>query len=108
MFTEREGGDLIRCFEAVDDREESQYVIREILAKNRSEHRPYGDFAILYRQYDLVRNLIAAGEEGLDKDGMESECPSARNMLRGLMKKDPDWAEVIRMPGKTGGRYRIL
>ncbi|MCH7866945.1 MAG: UvrD-helicase domain-containing protein [Myxococcales bacterium] len=49
MFTEREGGDLIRCFEAVDDREESQYVIREILGKNRREHRPYGDFAILYR-----------------------------------------------------------
>jgi DNA helicase-2/ATP-dependent DNA helicase PcrA len=49
MFTEREGGDLIRFFEAVDDREESQYVIREILGKNRREHRPYGDFAILYR-----------------------------------------------------------
>jgi len=49
MFTEREGGDLIRFFEAVDDREESQYVIREILGKNRREHRSYGDFAILYR-----------------------------------------------------------
>jgi len=49
MFTEREGGDLIRYFEAVDDREESQYVIREILSKNRRDHRPYGDFAILYR-----------------------------------------------------------
>ncbi len=49
MFTEREGGDLIRFFEAVDDREESAFVIREILGKNRREHRPYGDFAILYR-----------------------------------------------------------
>ena len=49
MFTERDGGDLIRCFEAVDDREESQYVIREIMAKKRREHRPFGDFAILYR-----------------------------------------------------------
>ncbi|MCP5044809.1 MAG: UvrD-helicase domain-containing protein, partial [bacterium] len=49
MFTEREGGDLIRFFEAVDDREESQYVIREILGKNRRAHRSYGDFAILYR-----------------------------------------------------------
>lgn len=49
MFTEREGGDLIRYFEAVNDREESQYVIREILSKNRREHRPFGNFAILYR-----------------------------------------------------------
>ncbi len=49
MFTEREGGDLIRYFEAVDDREESQFVIREILSKNRREHHPFGNFAILYR-----------------------------------------------------------
>jgi DNA helicase-2/ATP-dependent DNA helicase PcrA len=49
MFTEREGGDLIRFFEAVDDRDESQFVIRDILALNRREHRRYGDFAILYR-----------------------------------------------------------
>jgi DNA helicase-2/ATP-dependent DNA helicase PcrA len=49
MFTEREGGDLIRYFEAVDDREESGFVIREILGANRRDHRRYGDFAILYR-----------------------------------------------------------
>ncbi len=49
MFTEREGGELIRFFEAETDREESQYVIREMLALNRREHRPYGEFAILYR-----------------------------------------------------------
>ncbi len=49
MFTDRDGGDLIRFFEALDDREEAQYVIREILGANRRDHRPYGDFAILYR-----------------------------------------------------------
>ncbi len=49
MFTSREGGELIRFFEAGDDREEAQYVIRDILQGNRRSHRPYGDFAILYR-----------------------------------------------------------
>ena len=49
MFTDRDGGDLIRYFEAVDDRDESQFVIRDILTLNRRDHRPYGDFAILYR-----------------------------------------------------------
>jgi len=49
MFTEREGGALIRYFEAADDREESQFVIRQILTRSRRDGRPYGDFAILYR-----------------------------------------------------------
>jgi DNA helicase-2/ATP-dependent DNA helicase PcrA len=49
MFTEQEGGALIRYFEAADDREESQFVIREILTRSRRDGRPYGDFAILYR-----------------------------------------------------------
>jgi DNA helicase-2/ATP-dependent DNA helicase PcrA len=49
LFTEREGGDPIRVYEAEDDREESQYVVREILDAMRESGRPYGDFAIFYR-----------------------------------------------------------
>ncbi|MCA9512723.1 MAG: UvrD-helicase domain-containing protein [Myxococcales bacterium] len=49
MFTEREGGEAIRVFEAVDDREESQFVVRQVLDATRRGARKHGDFAVLYR-----------------------------------------------------------
>jgi DNA helicase II / ATP-dependent DNA helicase PcrA len=49
LFTEREGGEAIRLFEATDDREEAQLVVREIAALVRDEGRAYGDCAIFYR-----------------------------------------------------------
>ena len=49
LFTEREGGEPIEVYEALDDRDEAQYVVRRILGLAREEGRPYGDFAIFYR-----------------------------------------------------------
>jgi DNA helicase-2/ATP-dependent DNA helicase PcrA len=49
LYTDREGGAPIRLFEALDDREEASFVVREILAATRGEGRRYGDFAIFYR-----------------------------------------------------------
>ncbi len=49
MFTEREGGELIRFFESEDEREEAAYVVGHILQGARSEGRSLGDYAILYR-----------------------------------------------------------
>ena len=49
MFTEREGGELIRFFEADDEREEASYVTGHILHGTRKEDRSLGDYAILYR-----------------------------------------------------------
>jgi DNA helicase-2/ATP-dependent DNA helicase PcrA len=49
LFTEREGGSPIRVFEAMDDRVESQWVVREILGAAREHDRAYGNFAIFYR-----------------------------------------------------------
>jgi DNA helicase-2/ATP-dependent DNA helicase PcrA len=49
LFTDKEGGDPIQFFEADDDREEAQFVIKTILSTNRGEHAPFGNFAILYR-----------------------------------------------------------
>ena len=49
LFTEREGGEPIRVYEASDDREEAHFVVREILAGVREAGRPYGDFAVFYR-----------------------------------------------------------
>jgi DNA helicase-2/ATP-dependent DNA helicase PcrA len=49
LFTDREGGTPIRFFEAEDDREEAQFVVRNMLTANRSNQIPYGHQAILYR-----------------------------------------------------------
>jgi len=49
LYTEREGGEPIRVYEAEDDREEAQYVVRQILHELRGGGRAGGDFAIFYR-----------------------------------------------------------
>ena len=49
LFTDREGGDLIQFYEAVDDREEARFVVRKMLSANRDEGRGFGSFAVLYR-----------------------------------------------------------
>lgn len=57
-------------------------------------------------QYAVVSALLRAGEDGLTKDGLEAVRPSARRILK-RVREDPDWAEVILLPGQTNGRYRI-
>ena len=49
LFTDREGGSPIRFLEAENDREEAQFVVRNILVGNRNEDVPFGHQAILYR-----------------------------------------------------------
>jgi len=57
-------------------------------------------------QHAVIAALIEAGAEGLTKDALEAIRRSARRMLDDL-RKDSDWAAVIRMAGRTNGRYRI-
>jgi hypothetical protein len=61
-------------------------------------------------EYDVVEALLAAGERGLTKDALiiNGRHEDARGILSRLRKKDPDWASVIQMAGKSGGRYRII
>ena len=49
LFTDKEGGDLIDLFEAVNDREEAVFVVRRILSQAEESGRAYGEFAIFYR-----------------------------------------------------------
>jgi hypothetical protein len=62
-----------------------------------------------HAQYDVVQALLKAGPAGLTKDGLTSNSNhgDAVNILKRLARSDPDWKEVIRLAGKTGGRYRI-
>ncbi|HWB08784.1 MAG TPA: hypothetical protein VG826_06160 [Pirellulales bacterium] len=60
-------------------------------------------------RYNVVKALIEAGENGLNKDEIvqKSGHGDARQVLKRLADSDPDWKGVIVMAEVTGGRYRI-
>ncbi len=49
MIAERGEGEPIRFYEAMDERDEAQFVVREILNQARGGGRPFRDLAIFYR-----------------------------------------------------------
>jgi len=49
LWTDREEGEKIRLYTALDDRDEAQFVVREVIEAVRESGRPYRDFAIFYR-----------------------------------------------------------
>ncbi|MEN8181842.1 MAG: UvrD-helicase domain-containing protein [Myxococcota bacterium] len=57
LVTDRSGGDRIRLFEAEDEREEAQFVVRGILDCVRGEGRAFGQCAIFYRTNAQSRPL---------------------------------------------------
>lgn len=61
-------------------------------------------------QYDVLRTLLDAGEDGLSGDRLaqRSKHEGAVNILKRLAKSDPDWARVIQLPGRAGLKYRLL
>lgn len=62
------------------------------------------------RAYNIVEALVRANRAGLTKDQLDQRSghSEARKVLRQLRASDPDWEEVICMPGKAGqGGYRL-
>lgn len=57
-------------------------------------------------EYAVIQALLKAGPDGLTKDVLELVRGSARRILKRL-RNDSDWAQVIIMPGRTNGRYRL-
>jgi DNA helicase-2/ATP-dependent DNA helicase PcrA len=71
LYTDREEGEKIRLYTAMDDRDEAQFVVREIIEEVRKSGRPYRDAAIFYRtnaqsrtfeeeflKYDVPYNVV--------------------------------------------------
>jgi DNA helicase-2/ATP-dependent DNA helicase PcrA len=117
MFTEREGGELITYFQAIDDREEAQYVVRQMLDASRGGGRPYGDFAILYRtnaqsrsfeeellKYD-VPYVVVGGVRFYDR----AEIKDALCYMRLLVNPRDDQAlrRVVNRPARGIGKTTI-
>ena len=49
MFTERPGGEKIWLYEGSDERDEAQFVVRQILSAARDEGRAFSECAVFYR-----------------------------------------------------------
>jgi hypothetical protein len=61
-------------------------------------------------QYNVVQALLEAGSHGLNKDEVvkNSVHSDAVKILKRVAAIDDEWAAVIGLAGKPGGRYRIL
>lgn len=69
LWTDNSRGALITNFEGEDEHHEAHFVAGEIYRQHRENHRPYGDFAILYRTNAQSRVL----EETFIKNGIPYE-----------------------------------
>ena len=54
LWTDKSGGELIKYYQATDDREESIWIVDQIV-KLVNNGRSYGDIALLYRMNSLTR-----------------------------------------------------
>lgn len=60
LWTEAEQGCLINYYQALNQQDEANYIVKDIQSKQSSDKRPFSDFAILYRVNALSRNLELA------------------------------------------------
>jgi len=105
MVTDREAGEPIRLFEADDDRQEAVYVVRQILASSRDDHRSLGDFAILYRTNAQSR---AFEEELLKYDVAYQMVGGQRFYERAEIKDVLAYLRVLVNPADTQSLQRVV
>ena len=114
LFTDREGGSPIRFFEAENDREEGQFVIRNILVSHRNDDVPFGHQAILYRtnaqsrvfeeellKYDVPYTIVG-GQRFYDR----AEVKDVMAYLRLLVNSRDDQAlrRIVNKPTRGIGK----
>jgi DNA helicase II / ATP-dependent DNA helicase PcrA len=49
IWTESAGGHLITCYEARDEKDEAEFVVKEVLENRGKEKHKFSDFVVLYR-----------------------------------------------------------
>jgi DNA helicase-2/ATP-dependent DNA helicase PcrA len=105
LFTDREGGDRIGVFEAEDDRDEAQLVVRRIREGVRREGRPYRDFAVFYRTNAQSRVLE---EELLQHDVPHVVVGGLRFYERAEVKDALAWLRLVVEPDDPMALRRAL
>jgi len=66
LWTDKRGGEKIRCYEAVSALDEAVFVSKEIIKLNKEKGKAFKDFAILYRTNAQSRSF----EEIFNKEGI--------------------------------------
>jgi len=66
LWTDKKGGEKIKCYEAVSALDEAVFVSQEIIKLNKEEGRTFKNFAILYRTNAQSRSF----EEIFNKQGI--------------------------------------
>jgi DNA helicase-2/ATP-dependent DNA helicase PcrA len=117
LFTDREGGEPIRLFEAVDDRDEARWVSRQIAAAGAAGGA-YGDVAIFYRtnsqsrafEEELLRLDVPYTVVGGVRFYERAEIKDVLAYLRLLLNPDDAVAlrRVVNTPPRGIGRTTIL
>ncbi|HVN36935.1 MAG TPA: UvrD-helicase domain-containing protein [Myxococcota bacterium] len=105
LYTEREGGAPIRLFEAQDDREEAQFVVREIVSAVREQGRRFGDFAIFYRTNAQSRIFE---EQLLDYNVPYVVVGGVRFYDRAEVKDALAYLRLLRQPADSAALRRIV
>ena len=104
LYTEREGGDPVRFYEASDERGESSYVVGEIL-RLQEEGVSLGDTAIFYRTHAQSRPL----EEELLKYNLPYVVVGGLRFYdRAEVKDALAYLRVLRNPKDTESLMRII
>jgi DNA helicase-2/ATP-dependent DNA helicase PcrA len=105
LFTEEEGGEKIHVHEALDDRGEAQFVVREIVSGARKEGRPYGHYAIFYRTNAQSRQFE---EELLKHDVPHVVVGGVRFYDRAEVKDALSYLRLLVNPADSMGLRRIV
>jgi DNA helicase-2/ATP-dependent DNA helicase PcrA len=66
LWTDKKGGEKIKCYEAVSALDEATFASKEIMRLNKEESKTFKDFAILYRTNAQSRSF----EEIFNKQGI--------------------------------------
>jgi DNA helicase-2/ATP-dependent DNA helicase PcrA len=104
LYTEREGGEPVRFYEASDERGEASYVVGELL-RLRDEGIPLGDSAIFYRTHAQSRPL----EEELLKYNLPYVVVGGLRFYdRAEVKDALGYLRVLRNPKDTESLLRIV
>jgi DNA helicase-2/ATP-dependent DNA helicase PcrA len=105
LWTDRDEGERIRLFHARDDREEAQFVVREIASAVRRTARAYRDFAVFYRTNAQSRTFE---EELLQHDVPYAVIGGVRFYARAEVKDALAYLRLAMNPADAVALRRIV
>ncbi len=117
LWTDNNEGNKIKYYAGPNERDESQYVIAQILKHRQQQQRKYGDFAILYRtnaqsrvmeEMLLKSNIpykIVGGHKFYDR--MEIKDILAYLKLMANPKDDLSFSRIVNVPKRGIGAMSV-